>query len=70
MKLIFLHADKHESLLQIDTMTFTGMAKHSQSSQQYLKEEVKDKVNSLHVHKQQSFLQVDLLNLGIKVPTL
>ena len=51
-------------------MTLTGMAKHSQSSQQYLKEEVKDKVNSLHVHKQQSFLQVDLLNLGIKVPTL
>ena len=33
MKLIFLHADKHESLLQIDSMILMGMAKHSQSSQ-------------------------------------
>ena len=32
MKLIFLHADKHESLLQIDTMILMGMVKHSQSS--------------------------------------
>ena len=29
-----LHADKHESLLQIDTMFLMGMVKHSQSSQQ------------------------------------
>ena len=29
----FLHADKHESLLQIDTMTLMGMVMHSQSSQ-------------------------------------
>ena len=29
----FLHADKHESLLQIDTMILMGMIKHSQSSQ-------------------------------------
>ena len=29
----FLHADKHESFLQIDTMIFDGMVKHSQSSQ-------------------------------------
>ena len=29
----FLHADKHESLLQIDTMILMGMVKHSQSSQ-------------------------------------
>ena len=29
----FLHADKHESLLQIDTMTLIGIVKHSQSSQ-------------------------------------
>ena len=28
----FLHSDKHESLLQIDTMILTGMVKHSQSS--------------------------------------
>ena len=29
----FLHADKHESLLQIDTMILMGMVKHSYSSQ-------------------------------------
>ena len=28
----FLHADKHESLLQIDAMSLTGIVKHSQSS--------------------------------------
>ena len=27
-----LHADKHESLLQINTMILMGMVKHSQSS--------------------------------------
>ena len=53
MNLIFFHADKHESLLQIDTMIFMGMVKHSQSFQnskfamslQYLKKEVRDEVN-------------------------
>ena len=29
----FLHADKHESLLQIDTMILMGMFKHFQSFQ-------------------------------------
>ena len=29
----FLHADKHESFLQIDTIIFDGMGKHSRSSQ-------------------------------------
>ena len=29
----FLHADKHESLLQIDSMILMEMVKHSQSSQ-------------------------------------
>ena len=29
----FLHADKHESLVQIDTMILMRMVKHSQSSQ-------------------------------------
>ena len=52
----FLHADKHESLLQIDTMILMGMVKHSQSSQnsnfatslQYLKKEVRNGVHFLH----------------------
>ena len=51
----FLHADKHGSFLEIDTMIFDGdgQAKHSQSSQnskfatslQYLKKEVRDEVD-------------------------
>ena len=61
----FLHADKHESLLQIDTNTFLmGMANHSQSSQnskfamslQYLKEDVRDEADFLDADKHQSFL--------------
>ena len=48
----FLHADKHESLLQIDTMILIGIVKHSPNSQnskftmslQYLIKEVKDEV--------------------------
>ena len=51
-----------------------GMVKHSQSSQnskfamslQYLKKEVRDEVDFLHVDKHQSFLQVDFNTLGIK----
>ena len=57
----FLHEDKHESLLQIDTLILKGMVKHFQSSQnnkfaiylQYLKEEIRD--------------EVDFNTLGIKV---
>ena len=71
----FLHADKHESLLQIDTMNLMGMVKHSQSSQnskfaislQYLKKEVIDEVDFLHADKHHSFLQVDFNTLVIKV---
>ena len=71
----FLHADKHESLLQIDSMILMGMVKHSQSSQnsefamslQYLKKEVKDEVDFLHADKHQSFLKVYFNTLGIKV---
>ena len=70
----FLHADKHESLLQIDSMILMGIVKHSQSSQnskfamslQYLKKEVKDEVDFLHADKHQSFLKVSFNTLGIK----
>ena len=70
MKLIFLHADKHESFLQIDIMM--GIVKHSQNSKfamslQCLKKEVRDEVDFLHGDKHQSFLQVDYNTLGIKV---
>ena len=49
----FLNLDKHESLLQIDTMTLIGIDKHSQSSQnskvtmslQYIKKKV---TNGVH----------------------
>ena len=56
-------------------MILMGMVKHSQSSQnnkfaislQYLKKEVRDEVDFLHVDRDQSFLHVDFNNLGIKV---
>ena len=49
----FMHADEHESLLQIDTMTLIGIIKHSQSFQnskvtmslQYIKKEVRKGVH-------------------------
>ena len=52
-----------------------GMMKHLQSYQNikfamsllYLKKEVRDEVNFLHVGKHQNFLQVDFNNLSIKV---
>ena len=71
----FLPADKHESLLQIDTMILMGMIKHSQSFQnskfavslQYFKKEFRDKLIFLHVDKHQSFLQIDFNTSAIKV---
>ena len=61
----FLHADKHERLLQIDSIILIGIVKHSQISQnskfamslQYLIKEVKDEDGFLHVDKHQSLLQ-------------
>ena len=55
----FSHADKHESLLQIDTTNLIGMVKYSQSSQNrkfamsllFLKKNVEDEVDFLHVDK-------------------
>ena len=52
-----------------------GMVKHSQSSEnskfamflQYLKKEVRDKVDFLHADKHQSFPQVHFNTLSIKV---
>ena len=49
----FLHADKHKSLLQTDTMTLIEIVKHSQSSQnskvtmslQYIKKQVRKGVH-------------------------
>ena len=63
----FLYADKHESLLQIDTMILMGMVKYSQSSQnskvamslQYLKKELRDEVDFLHGDKHQSFNKLE-----------
>ena len=71
----FLHADKHESLLQIDSMILMEIVKYSQSSQnskfgmslQYLKKEVKDEVGFLHADKHQSFLKIYFNTLGTKV---
>ena len=74
MKLNFFHADKYESLLQIDSMILMGMVKHSQSSQNskvamflwYLKKEVKDEVDFLRGDKHQSSLKIYFNILCIK----
>ena len=62
----FLHADKNEYLLQINSMILKWTVKRSQSSQnnkfaiplQYLKKEVINEVDFLHADQNQSFLQV------------
>ena len=59
----FLHADRHESLRQIDSMILMEMVKHSQSSQSSLKMVL----IFLHVDKHQSFVKVYFNTLGIKV---
>ena len=73
----FLHADKHESFLQIDTTILREMVKYSPSSQnskfpvslQYLKKEVRDEVGFLHEDKHRSFLEVDFNTLASKFST-
>ena len=53
-KVDFIHANKDENYLQIDTMIFERMVKHSQSFQnskfamslQYLEKEVRDEVDA------------------------
>ena len=53
-KVDFIHANKDENYLQIDTMIFERMVKHSQSLQnskfamslQYLEKEVRDEVDA------------------------
>ena len=74
MKLIFLHANKHESLLQIDTITFIGLVKHSKSSSQnskvtmsvqYLKKEIREFIFSLQMNLKASYRLISTL-WGIK----
>ena len=68
----FLVADKHKSLLQIDSMILMDMVKHSQSSQnikftmsfQYLKKEFRNGGHFWHADKRQSYLKN---TLGTKV---
>ena len=71
----FMHTDKHESLLEIDSMVFMGMIKHSQSSQnskfsmsfQHVKKEVKNEADFLHADKHQSFLKVHFNIFGHQI---
>ena len=73
----FLHADKYESMLQIDTMILMGMIKHFQSFQngkfvmplQYLKKEVRDEVEFLHADKHQISYKLISTLLASKSPT-
>ena len=75
MKFIFLHADKHESLQQIDTIIFDGdgqasIPKVSTTNFQCLYnilKKVSDEIVFLHGDEHQSFLQVDFDTWNIKV---
>ena len=70
-----LHLDKHESLIQFDSIISMRMVKHYLSSQynefamplQYLKKEIKDEVDFLYADKHQSFLKAYFNTLRIKV---
>ena len=67
----FLLAEKHENLLQIDTVILMEMIKHFQTFQnskfamslQYVKKEVRDEFDFLHADKHQGGLQVDFNTL-------
>ena len=61
-------AEKHQRFLQIDTIIlYACVARHAQITQnnkffislQYLKKEVSDEVDILHVDKNESYLQID-----------
>ena len=60
-----LHADKHQTFLQVDPSNLGG---HGNSkfviSLKYLKKERRDEVDFLHADKHQTYLQVDPTNLG------
>ena len=73
----FMHADQHESFLQIDTIVFDG---DGQAFPEFLKQQVcnvftisqkryfiRVEVDFFHADKHQSFLQVDFNFLGITV---
>ena len=70
----FLHADKHESLLQIDTKIFWWVwssipevpKKASLQCLYNIPKKVRDEVDFFDADKHQSFLQVDFNTLGIK----
>ena len=70
-----LQLDKHESLIQFDSIISMRMVKHYLSSQynefamplQYLKKEIKDEVDFLYADKHQSFLKAYFNTLRIKV---
>ena len=62
----FLHAEKHETFLQIKTMIIIGIFKHSQNFQnstfvmylQYFRKEFRSEVKFLHADKHQNFYKL------------
>ena len=72
----FLHADKHKSFLQDGSIFWVCVTRNAQNTQnnkfailaislQYLKENVKDKIDFLSAGKLQRFLQIDAITLGV-----
>ena len=71
----FLHADKHESLLQIDTQVFWWVwssipevpKKESLQCLYNIPKKVRDEIDFFDADKHQNFLTDDFKTLGIKV---
>ena len=65
--IFFLHADEHQSFLEVDTIVLVVMAMHAQSTQsnmfaislQYLKKVVSEEVDFFHTDKHQNVLHAD-----------
>ena len=64
----FLHADKHENLLQIDIKIFLWVwSSILKVPQKAIPKRVRNEVDFFDADKHQSFLTVDFNTLGIKV---
>ena len=69
-KVDFLHAEKHETFLEDDSITLGVLTKNTQNkkftiSLQYLKENVKDEVDFLPADEGQKFLKIDTIILDV-----
>ena len=70
-ELDFLHFDKHQTFLQVDSIVFAGRGQarlkypeYFAISLQYIKKEGRDEDGFWHGDKHQTFLRVGIINFG------